>query len=158
MLAIIQRVTEASVTVDGQIISKIGTGLLCLIGIKDTDTTTDIDWVAKRLLNIRVWPDDQDQRKGWSKSVVDKQYQLLCVSQFTLCGRIQKGSRPDFSKAMKPGEAKKVYHILLDRLKLGLGEEKVLDGVFGAVMSVSLVNDGPVTFTISSSDINDEKS
>jgi len=150
MRAVIQRVTEASVTVDGQIISKIGPGLLCLIGIKDTDTTTDIDWIAKRLLNIRVWPDEEDQRKGWSKSVVDKNYQILCVSQFTLCGRIRNGNKPDFSKAMKPGEAKQVYIAFLDRLKLGLGEDKVFDGVFGAMMSVSLVNDGPVTFTISS--------
>ena len=150
MRAVIQRVTEASVTVDGQIISKIGPGLLCLIGIKDTDTTTDIDWIAKRLLNIRVWPDDQDQRKSWSKSVLDNHYQILCVSQFTLCGRVQKGMKPDFSKAMKPGEAKQLYDTLLDRLKLGLGEDKVFDGVFGVMMSVSLVNDGPVTFTISS--------
>jgi D-aminoacyl-tRNA deacylase len=150
MRAVIQRVTEASVTVDGQIISKIGPGLLCLIGIKDTDTTTDIDWIAKRLLNIRVWPDEEEQRKGWSKSVVDKNYQILCVSQFTLCGRIRNGNKPDFSKAMKPGEAKQVYNAFLDRLKLGLGEDKVYDGVFGAMMSVSLVNDGPVTFTISS--------
>jgi D-tyrosyl-tRNA(Tyr) deacylase len=150
MHAVIQRVTEASVTVDGQIISKIGPGLLCLIGIKDTDTTTDIDLIAKRLLSIRVWPDEEDQRKGWSKSVLDKNYQILCVSQFTLCGRIQKGSKPDFSKAMKPGEAMQVYNALLDRLKLGLGGDKVFDGVFGAMMSVSLVNDGPVTFTISS--------
>ena len=146
MRAVVQRVTSASVSVDGEIISKIGPGLLCLIGITDSDTESDAEFIARKLLYIRLW---RSEKKAWDLNVQQQGYELLCVSQFTLYGRL-KGNKADFSKAMGPQPARELYDKFLHRLRQDYIDEKVKDGVFGAMMAVELVNDGPVTFLLDS--------
>jgi D-tyrosyl-tRNA(Tyr) deacylase len=146
MRAVVQRVASASVSVDGQIVSQIGPGLLCLIGLRDGDGAGDAEFLARKLLNMRLWATDS---KAWDLSVASKGYEILCVSQFTLYGRLQ-GNKPDFSRAMPPGEAREQYAALLERLRAGYEPGRVKDGVFGAMMAVELVNDGPVTFMLDS--------
>lgn len=146
MRAVVQRVTNASVSVDGEIVSKIGPGLLCLIGISEGDQESDAEFIARKILNIRLWP---SEKKAWDLNVQQQQYELLCVSQFTLYGRL-KGNKPDFSKAMGPQPARELYDKFVLRLQQSYAADKVKDGVFGAMMAVELVNDGPVTFLLDS--------
>lgn len=146
MRAVVQRVRSASVTVDGEVISSIGPGLLCLIGVKDGDSEADSEFIARKLLNMRLWP---TEKKAWDESVVSKGFEVLCVSQFTLYGRLS-GNKPDFSKAMPPQEARSLYSRFIDRLRRDYHADKVQDGRFGAKMDVELVNDGPVTFILDS--------
>ncbi|KAL4418846.1 hypothetical protein ABPG77_004443 [Micractinium sp. CCAP 211/92] len=150
MRAVVQRVKSASVEVDGQIVSSIGPGLLCLVGLRDTDTAADADFIARKILGLRMWSNGEGSR-AWDQSVVQKGYEVLCVSQFTLFARY-KGNKLDFSKAMPPAEARGAYAAFLEGLRRQHGEARVKDGVFGAMMDVSLVNDGPVTILLDSAD------
>ncbi|KAG5421411.1 DTD1 [Candida metapsilosis] len=137
----------------GFIGSIIGKGLMVLVGISTSDTQDDILKLSKKLLSLRIFEDmtkpaDTTTKwygKPWSKSVVDVQGEILSVSQFTLYETVKKGTKPDFHKAAKGESAKELYEMLLNELKKGLGQEKVKDGEFGAMMDVALVNDGPVT-------------
>jgi D-aminoacyl-tRNA deacylase len=149
MRAVIQRVTSAAVSVDGEQISRIGHGLLCLIGIREGDSEQDAEYVARKILNIRLWP---SEKKAWDQNVQHQDYEILCVSQFTLFGRLKGGNKgnPDFSRAMGPQAAREFYSSFVDRLRHEYDSEKVKDGVFGAMMQVELVNDGPVTFILDS--------
>ncbi|GAA6063814.1 hypothetical protein JCM10212_001645 [Sporobolomyces blumeae] len=151
MKAVIQRCTSASVTVDGKVISSIGRGILCLIGIGTKDTEYEAQWLASKLLNMRLFPADKDgEAWGWKASVVEAGYEVLCVSQFTLMANLRKGSKPDFHGAMSSDTSKKMYLDFLDDLRTKYRADKVLDGEFGAMMDVQLVNDGPVTLILDS--------
>ncbi|GLD95341.1 hypothetical protein PINS_up003985 [Pythium insidiosum] len=149
MRVVLQRVTGASVRVDGEVVGQIGKGLVCLVGITREDTEEDAEFCCRRLLNARLWPDEKDT--AWKSSVVSNGYEVLLVSQFTLYGYFQ-GNKPDFHLAMAPAPAKEFYHAFCDRVRAAHSADKVAEGVFGAMMEVSLVNDGPVTMTIDSRD------
>ncbi|KYR00967.1 D-tyrosyl-tRNA(Tyr) deacylase [Tieghemostelium lacteum] len=149
MRAIIQRVKNASVKVDGQIISNIGPGLMCLIGIGKEDTKTDSEWLCKKILNLKLFP-SADSTKGWDRSVKDMDYEILFVSQFTLFAYTKKGTKPDFHLA-SPSELSKVhYNEFLEIFKQTYNADKIKDGQFGAMMDVNLTNDGPVTISLDS--------
>ncbi len=138
MRAVVQRVSEASVTVDGAIVGQIGAGLLVLLGVHQEDTERQADRMAEKLLALRVFADDEGRM---NRSVVDVGGGVLCVSQFTLYGDTRKGTRPSFGQAA-PGD---VAEPLYERVRAKLG---AAGGVFGAQMNVSLVNDGPVTLVV----------
>uniref|UniRef100_A0A182HKP6 D-aminoacyl-tRNA deacylase n=1 Tax=Anopheles arabiensis TaxID=7173 RepID=A0A182HKP6_ANOAR len=148
MKAIIQRVTCAKVTVGDELVSSIGRGLCVLVGISSDDNASDVEWMARKLLNLRLF-ENPSTGKRWSESVVDLQLEMLCVSQFTLYHRL-KGNRPDFSRAMQGPEAQQLYESLLQRMRNEYAMERILDGRFGAMMQVHVVNDGPVTLEIES--------
>eukprot|EP00879_Flechtneria_rotunda_P028125 GHRR01030204.1.p1 GENE.GHRR01030204.1~~GHRR01030204.1.p1 ORF type:complete len:190 (+),score=33.15 GHRR01030204.1:558-1127(+) len=150
MRAVIQRVTTASVEVEGKIVSKIGRGWLCLIGLTDDDTAADAEYISKKILRTRGWH-DPDTGSPWAKDVAGIDGQILLVSQFTLYGRLKK-PKPDYSKAMGPNQARAAYQAFVDRMKAAYMPNRVQDGVFGAMMNVVLENDGPVTFIIDSQD------
>jgi D-aminoacyl-tRNA deacylase len=145
MLAVLQRVSRASVTVDGKIISEIAPGLLLLAGLEKGDTDSDLLYTAHKTVELRIFPDDEGKM---NRSVIDHGGAILAVSQFTLAGNIQKGRRPSFDTALPPDEAR----ILFDRFvrELTALGVTVATGSFGAHMEVSLVNDGPVTFIVDS--------
>ena len=145
MRVVIQRVNSASVDVDGKLVSSISKGLLVLVGIRSGDMDSDIDYIIKKILNIRIF---ESQKSFMDKCVQDLGLEILCVSQFTLYGNCNKGNRPSFDKAMSPKEAKLFYDKFLEKLKQNYS--KVSDGIFGAYMQVSLVNDGPVTIILDS--------
>eukprot|EP01118_Nematostelium_gracile_P015711 TRINITY_DN6346_c0_g1_i4.p1 TRINITY_DN6346_c0_g1~~TRINITY_DN6346_c0_g1_i4.p1 ORF type:complete len:174 (+),score=44.49 TRINITY_DN6346_c0_g1_i4:68-523(+) len=142
MRVVIQRVLNANVNVGGKEISRIDRGLLVLVGISETDTTVDRDYIAKKLLNLRLWQNADG--RPWDQSVTQKDYEILLVSQFTLYGRIN-GNKPDFSKSAKSPFAKPFYEDFIQHMRKSYKEEKIKDGEFGAMMEVGLVNDGPVT-------------
>ncbi|KAH3848005.1 D-aminoacyl-tRNA deacylase-like [Dreissena polymorpha] len=147
MKAIIQRVTEATVTVDGNLVSSIGKGLCVLVGIGRKDAAKDADWLVKKIINLRLF--DGDDGKRWDKSVKDKNYEVLCVSQFTL-HTILKGNKPDFHNSMGPDEAPIFYDNFIQLMKQNYSEDKIKNGVFGAMMQVHIQNDGPVTIPLES--------
>jgi D-tyrosyl-tRNA(Tyr) deacylase len=144
MRAVIQRVTKASVTIDGHIKSAIQNGLLVLVGIEDTDTIDDIEWLSNKITNLRIF-DDENQVPNIC--VKDMQGDILLVSQFTLHAATKKGNRPSYIKASKPGVAIPLYEQLITQLEKDLGK-KIYTGEFGADMKVELLNDGPVTIII----------
>ena len=145
MRVIIQRVKSSSVTVEGKVIGKIGRGLNLLVGIAPTDTDTEIDWMTRKCLELRLFADEA-QNTAWQKSVVDIQGELLVVSQFTLYGDCRKGRRPSFSGSASPDLAKELYDRFVAKLKQsGL---QVATGEFGAMMQVQIENDGPVTLLL----------
>lgn len=146
MRALIQRVSRASVTIDGNVKSKIGTGLLILLGIEDADGITDIEWLVKKIANLRIFPDEADVM---NKSVMDVDGDALVVSQFTLHASTKKGNRPSYIKAAKPDVAIPLYEKFCEELSSTLNKE-VGTGEFGADMKVELLNDGPVTIWIDS--------
>ncbi|XP_058115718.1 D-aminoacyl-tRNA deacylase [Anopheles ziemanni] len=148
MKAIIQRVTAAKVTVGDELVSSIGRGLCVLVGISTDDNANDVDWLARKLLNIRLF-EEPSTGKRWMESVVDQQLEILCVSQFTLYHRM-KGNRPDFSRAMQGADAQQLYGTLLQKLRDQYAPERIQDGRFGAMMQVHIQNDGPVTLEIES--------
>jgi D-aminoacyl-tRNA deacylase len=150
MRIIVQRVRSASVTVDGQIVSQIGPGLVALVGIHELDTDQDVQYCARRLLGAKLW--ENDSGASWRHGVKTKGYQILCVSQFTLYGTLtNKKWQPDYKLAMKSQPAQDLYIQFLSQLKQDYElEGKILDGKFGAMMDVALVNDGPVTIIIES--------
>ncbi len=146
MRAIIQRVKNASVTVDGAVTGKIDKGFLILFGAEEGDTEKDLDYVVKKCVNLRIFCDENDKM---NLSVKDVDGEILAVSQFTLLAQIKQGNRPGFTMAMAPDEAEKMYERFCDRCTEALGKE-TKKGVFGADMQVSLVNDGPVTIIVDS--------
>uniref|UniRef100_A0A182SM50 D-aminoacyl-tRNA deacylase n=1 Tax=Anopheles maculatus TaxID=74869 RepID=A0A182SM50_9DIPT len=148
MKAIIQRVTCAKVTVGEELVSSIGRGLCVLVGISSDDNANDVEWIARKLLNLRLF-DEPTTGKRWTSSVVDQQLEILCISQFTLYHRL-KGNRPDFSRAMQGPAAQELYGSLLKRLGDQYSSERIRDGRFGAMMQVHIQNDGPVTLEIES--------
>ncbi len=143
MKAIIQRVKNASVTIDGKIYSQINEGCLVLLGIDKNDKSENADKIAEKLVNLRIFEDEQGKM---SKSVQDINGELLVVSQFTICADLKKGNRPSFDNAMAPEEANKLYEYTLERIKAF--NIPVKTGVFGAHMEVNLLNNGPVTFIL----------
>ena len=146
MRIVIQRVTQASVTVDQQVISSIGLGLLVLLGIEATDSREDIDFLVKKIVQLRIF---DDANGVMNRSLPDIQGELLCVSQFTLYASTKKGNRPSYIKAAKPEIAIPLYEQFCQTLSRTLNRE-IQTGIFGADMQVALVNDGPVTILIDS--------
>src|SRR5882757_17272 len=146
MRAIIQRVTRASVTVEGKVKSTIQQGLLVFAGIEDADTTEDIAWLSSKIANLRIF---DDENKVPNISVKDINGDILLVSQFTLHAATKKGNRPSYIKASKPDIAIPLYEKMILQLENDLGK-KIFTGTFGADMKVELLNDGPVTIWIDS--------
>jgi len=149
MRLVLQRVKSASVTVEGNVVSSIGPGTLALVGLHEHDSEEDLKYCCKRLLGARLWPNDNGGQ--WRHGVKQKEYDILCVSQFTLYGTLgSKKQQPDYKLAMKSEQAEQMYGRFLEMLKAQYQPDKIHDGVFGAMMDVALVNDGPVTIMIES--------
>lgn len=146
MRIVIQRVSQASVTVEGKITGQIAAGLLVLMGIEDADTEEDINWLSNKLVNLRIF---NDADGVMNLSIKDIGGDILLVSQFTLHASTKKGNRPSYIKASKPDFAIPVYEKMIRQLEQDLGK-KIQTGIFGADMKVALLNDGPVTITIDS--------
>jgi D-tyrosyl-tRNA(Tyr) deacylase len=146
MRVVIQRVTKASVTIDGNVKSSIASGLLILLGIEDADADEDIEWLSTKICNLRIF---NDENGVMNLSVKENGGGILLVSQFTLHASTKKGNRPSYIKAAKPGIAIPLYEKMIDRLQSDLGKE-IQTGTFGADMKVELLNDGPVTIIIDS--------
>ena len=146
MRLVIQRVTHASVTIEGVLKSKIGSGLLILVGIEDADTDADINWLAQKVVNLRIF---DDENGVMNRSVVDVDGEILIVSQFTLHAMTAKGNRPSYIRASKPDFAIPMYEKFCTKVSELLGKE-VGTGQFGADMKVELLNNGPVTILIDS--------
>ncbi len=147
MRVVIQRVSEASVTVDGSVTGVIGRGLLVLLGVSKTDSHRNADFLAEKVAGLRIFPDDAGKM---NLSVVDIGGGVLVVSQFTLYGDIRRGRRPSFDQAAGPTEARALYEYFVETLRGRVA--RVETGVFQAMMSVSLVNEGPVTILCDSGD------
>lgn len=146
MRAVVQRVSEASVTIGGAVSGRIGPGVLVLVGVEAGDTSADAEWLAAKIVALRIFPDDEGKM---NRSVVDVAGEALVVSQFTLHASTKKGTRPSFVRAASPEEAVPLYERFLAEVEQGLGRP-VARGVFAADMQVALVNDGPVTIVIDS--------
>ena len=143
MRALIQRVTSASVKVEGKIVGKIGKGFLVFLGIYEEDTEENIEKLTKKIINLRIFNDENDKM---NLSIKDVKGEILLISQFTLCADIRKGNRPSFISAKNPNEANKIYEKTIENIKNeGIIVEK---GIFGADMKVELLNDGPVTILL----------
>ncbi|XP_002741445.1 uncharacterized protein LOC100368545 [Saccoglossus kowalevskii] len=147
MRAIVQRVMKASVTVGDDLVSSIGRGLCVLVGISKDDTKKEIEFMVRKILNLRIF--DGDDQKRWMKSVKDKNYEILCISQFTLCCTL-KGNKPDYHLAMGADNSQQFYEEFLAALRKAYKPELIKDGEFGAYMQVNIQNDGPVTIPIDS--------
>lgn len=146
MRALVQRVSQAGVEVDGRLVSQIGTGLLVFVGVGLDDEGSDIDWLVRKIVNLRIFPDEEGVM---NRSVLDMGGDILSVSQFTLMASCKKGNRPSYVHAA-PGEiSQPVYSKFCDALSDALGKP-VGRGIFGADMKVSLLNDGPVTIWLDS--------
>jgi D-tyrosyl-tRNA(Tyr) deacylase len=146
MRSVVQRVSEASVTIGGAVSGRIGRGVLVLVGVEAGDTPADAEWLAAKIVALRIFPDDEGKM---NRSVVDTGGEALVVSQFTLHASTKKGTRPSFVRAAPPEEAVPLYERFLAEVEQGLGRP-VARGVFAADMQVALVNDGPVTIVIDS--------
>ncbi|ODM16409.1 D-tyrosyl-tRNA(Tyr) deacylase [Aspergillus cristatus] len=146
MKAVIQRVKSASVTVDNQLVSSIGRGLLVLAGVGKGDDEKEADSLISRIIRCRLWPDDNG--KQWKKNVQDIEGEILCVSQFTLYAQLNKGKQPDFHEAADVETARRLYDYFHQRLCEAYKPERVKNGVFQAMMDVELKNDGPVTIEV----------
>ncbi len=144
MIAVIQRVSEASVEVDSEVVGEIGKGVLVLLGIENEDNQEDIEWLSKKIVNLRIF---NDEAGVMNKSLLETQGELLLVSQFTLHASTKKGNRPSYIKAAKPDIAIPLYEDFIDALNKQL-PSPVATGRFGADMKVHLVNNGPVTILI----------
>jgi len=145
MRAVIQRVDEASVSVDGQVVARISRGLMVLVGVENSDTADDLTFLKKKIVNLRVF-DDQDGRMNLA--VKDVRGSILLVSQFTLHGDTRRGNRPDYTRAAPAERARELYNQLVSEIRSE--DIPVESGVFQAMMKVSLVNDGPVTLIVDS--------
>ncbi len=141
MRAVIQRVSQAAVTIDDEVKSQINTGLLVLLGIEEADEKEDIEWLSKKIINMRIFPDEEGVM---NKSLIDVDGEILIISQFTLHASTKKGNRPSYIQAAKPEVAIPLYESFIDEIKKCV-TTKVGTGEFGADMKVSLINDGPVT-------------
>ena len=146
MRVVLQRVRSASVTIAGETVGAIGPGLLLLVAIAETDTTTELDWMARKCLDLRLFPDLTKANPRFDHSVLDAGGDILAVSQFTLYGDVRKGRRPDFTRSARPDRAEALYDAFVERLRHG--GATVATGRFGAMMEVALVNDGPVTLVL----------
>ncbi|HML71206.1 MAG TPA: D-aminoacyl-tRNA deacylase [Macellibacteroides fermentans] len=146
MRTVIQRVQSASVTIDGEIKSAIGKGLLIFLGIEDKDSEADIEWLVKKIVNLRIF---DDENGVMNRSIIDIDGEALVVSQFTLHASTKKGNRPSYIKASKPEKAIPLYNEFCDEMSLALGKT-IGTGRFGADMKVGILNDGPVTILIDS--------
>ena len=146
MKTVIQRVSSASVAIDATIVAEIQKGLLVFIGIEDADNQEDIDWLISKIVNLRIF---DDENNVMNLSVKDTDGEIIVVSQFTLQAATKKGNRPSYIKASKPEIAIPIYGNFVQKLQLEFGK-KIQTGVFGADMKVMLVNDGPVTIVIDS--------
>jgi D-aminoacyl-tRNA deacylase len=146
MRVVIQRVSHASVTIDGVVTGKIENGLLVLAGIEDADNNEDISWLASKIINMRIF---NDENGVMNKSVIDVKGHVLLISQFTLFASTKKGNRPSYIKASKPPIAIPLYEKMIAELERLLSK-KIHTGVFGADMKVQLLNDGPVTILMDS--------
>lgn len=144
MIAVIQRVSEASVTIDNIVKSKIGNGLMVLVGIEEADNAEDIEWLSAKLVNLRIF---NDEAGVMNVSVKDAGGDILLVSQFTLHASTKKGNRPSYIKAAKPDISIPLYEKFIEAVSSQLGKT-VFTGEFGADMKVGLINDGPVTIVI----------
>lgn len=144
MRAVIQRVNEASVQIEGNIHNSIGPGLLVLVGIENSDNESDIEWLCNKIVNLRIFNDAADIM---NLSVIDIQGELLIISQFTLFAMTKKGNRPSYVRASKPDIAIPLYEKFLASIKRTSGLP-VKSGIFGADMKISLINNGPVTIII----------
>lgn len=143
MKVLMQRVKRASVTIDNKLYSKIDKGILALVGIEKGDTIEQVQKMAKKLSGLRIFPDENDKM---NRSMLDIHGEMLIVSQFTLCGDCKKGTRPSFDKSAAPDIANKLYEDFVKEIQnYGIKTET---GVFGAMMDVELINDGPVTFML----------
>lgn len=148
MIAVLQRVTSASVTVEGETTGAIDRGLLVLLGVARGDTDREADWLAGKIGGLRIFNDEHGKM---NLSCADAGGAMLVVSQFTLCGDCRKGRRPGFDRAADPAEATRLYDYFCGRLRQQ--GHRVETGVFGAMMDVALVNDGPVTFVLDTEDL-----
>ncbi len=146
MLAVLQRVTEASVTIEGNVKGRIGQGLLILLGITHTDGPEDVEWLAKKLVNMRIFGDAEGKM---NRALPDVGGDILLISQFTLHASTKKGNRPSFIEAARPETAIPLYEATIKALEKELGKS-IQTGEFGADMKVALLNDGPVTIIIDS--------
>ncbi len=144
MKAVIQRVSQSSVTINNEIVAQIQQGLLVLVGIEDTDIQEDINWLTSKIANLRIF---EDENKVMNLSLKDIDGEMIVVSQFTLHAATKKGNRPSYIKASKPEVAIPLYESFVQQMEIELGK-KVQTGQFGADMKVGLVNDGPVTIII----------
>lgn len=144
MRTVIQRVTEASVTIDQELYSSIDKGMMILVGIEEVDTEEDIDWLVKKISNLRIF---DDENGVMNKSILDIKGDILVVSQFTLHASTKKGNRPSYIKAARPDTAIPLYESFCKQMSEAIGKQ-VKTGQFGADMKVALINDGPVTIMI----------
>lgn len=142
MKILIQRVKQASVTIENTLYSQINKGYLIFLGIEKDDSEDKIEWLINKILNLRIFENDEGKM---THSIIDIQGEILLVSQFTLCGNCKKGNRPSFDNAMPPQEAQILYEKFVQELSQKI---RVKTGVFGAMMDIALINDGPVTFMI----------
>ena len=143
MKVLIQRVKKASVTIDNNLYSSINKGILALVGIEKGDTQEEVQKLAKKIVNLRIFPDENDKM---NRSIIDIRGEMLIVSQFTLCGDCKKGTRPSFDKSAEPQIANELYEKFIDEVSsYGI---KTAHGQFAAMMDVELINDGPVTFML----------
>jgi D-tyrosyl-tRNA(Tyr) deacylase len=148
MRAVIQRVTKASCRVNDQFTGEIGAGFLVLLGIEDADTQEDLEWLAQKIANMRVFGDENDLM---NKSLSDMDGNILLISQFTLFAATKKGNRPGFTRAARPDKAIPMYEEMIKQLSALLGK-KIECGIFGADMKIELLNDGPVTIIMDTKD------
>eukprot|EP00553_Chaetoceros_curvisetus_P001186 CAMPEP_0204616686 /NCGR_PEP_ID=MMETSP0717-20131115/3874_1 /ASSEMBLY_ACC=CAM_ASM_000666 /TAXON_ID=230516 /ORGANISM="Chaetoceros curvisetus" /LENGTH=156 /DNA_ID=CAMNT_0051630003 /DNA_START=199 /DNA_END=669 /DNA_ORIENTATION=+ len=148
MRLVLQRVKSASVTVEGNVVSSIGPGVMALVGLHENDTEDNVQECCKKLLAAKLWANDNGGQ--WRHGVKQRNLEVLCVSQFTLYGTLSKKHQPDYKLAMKSIPAKALYGQFLSLLKESYQEDKIFDGKFGEMMDVELINDGPVTLVIES--------
>ena len=148
MRVVVQRVSQSNVKVSGEVIGEINEGLMVLVSFVDEDNDTDLDWMTKKIINLRIFNDDEGKM---NRSVQDVGGDILLISQFTLHGSTKKGNRPSFIKAAKPDFANVMYERFIKVLEQSLGKE-IQTGEFGGDMKVSLINDGPTTIIIDSKD------
>ena len=148
MRAVIQRVSQASCVVDGNTTGAIGNGFLVLLGIEDADTDEDLQWLAQKIANLRVFG---DENALMNKGLADIDGRILLISQFTLFAQTKKGNRPSFLRAARPDKAIPMYEQMITTLETLTGK-KIATGIFGADMKISLVNDGPVTIVMDTRD------
>ncbi|MDX1702047.1 MAG: D-aminoacyl-tRNA deacylase, partial [Melioribacteraceae bacterium] len=143
MRALIQRVSSGGVKISKESHEEnIETGLVILLGISQNDTEKEVDYVSDKCINLRIFEDEEGKM---NRSVKDINGEILLISQFTLYGDTRKGNRPSFNQAAKPDLAKELYRLFLEKLKIHLGAEKIKEGIFGEMMKVTIINEGPVT-------------
>ena len=149
MKALIQRVLRGRVTVAGEITGQIGRGYVVLLGVSKGDLEEGALHLAQKTVNLRIFPDSEDRM---NLSILDIEGEILVISQFTLCADTRKGNRPGFASAAPPEIAEKLYNVYVDAIRRELGDARVATGVFRAMMSVEIINDGPVTIELSTED------